>query len=553
MTGLRALALMLAFGLGMRAAALRACAARVIGWRTSSLLAVSRRSIYEALPRSELQTMAKTKGVKANLASAEIIRQLEEKDGAGGSSTPPTASTAATTTPSAPAFQRGQAIQAKIIKFGPLGASVTVEGGDGDEVVTYGLVLQREIALFRERRGSDVLAGEVVPAFVEQVRDDGRLNVSLRPVDAPRILDTAEQVLEALEGSPSGVIPIGDRSPPEDISAYFYGVTKSDFKKAVGSLYKRGIAKPGPFSTELIPEEDRAPEGPSPSQSSKAAGREPPSPSFAAPPAAAAATAEKTTTTTTSTSQRLNSQRGDIRRTVFLGNLPTSISAEAVLKAVTAGALRPEQIVPPIRIPLDDDNRPRGFAYIEMTRMEDVEGAVRDLKGMNIGGRVVRSDYADPERKRELQERERRERDAAPRGTVRDLLQQQPPAATFAPPRPPSGSSSSSSSSSPAPLWQKKDPSAPPVAPGRPAAATLYLGNLAYKAGAEEITRFLESKAGKGSVRAVRLASDETTGRKKGYAFVDFYQEAAAKQCFDELHDVDLLGRNVQIDDATRR
>ena len=140
------------------------------------------------------------------------------------------------------AYVRGQAIEVKIVQFGPLGASVTVNGGEA-----YGLVLQREIALLRDKRGSDVLVGDTIDAWVEKMRDDGRLNVSFRPVDTLRMKDTAEQIVEALEGSPSMSIPVGDKSSPEDIAAYFYGVTKSDFKKAIGMLYKQGIAKPGPF------------------------------------------------------------------------------------------------------------------------------------------------------------------------------------------------------------------------------------------------------------------------------------------------------------------
>ena len=43
-----------------------------------------------------------------------------------------------------------------------------------------------------------------------------------------------------IEGSPSNSIPVGDKSPPEDVSSYFHGLSKRDFKNAIGALYKEG-------------------------------------------------------------------------------------------------------------------------------------------------------------------------------------------------------------------------------------------------------------------------------------------------------------------------
>ena len=162
---------------------------------------------------------------------------------------------------------------------------------------------------------------------------------------------------------------------------------------------------------------------------------------------------------------------------------------DAVTKAVVAsGVVSAAQIVPPIRIPLDDNLKPRGFAYVELVDESLVEGAVRGLKGMEVGGRVARSDYADPERKKEgLREEARRGGgDSSPsaytsrdKGTVRDLLNSPSKSATFA--RASLSAASASASAAAPPLWKKKDPAAPAAAPGRQAEATLYLGNLSYK------------------------------------------------------------------------
>jgi len=453
-------------------------------------------------------------------------------------------------------YIRGQNIKAVVTKFGPLGASVSV-----DEGKAFGLVLQREIALLREKRGSDILLGEEVDAYVEKVRDDGRLNVSFRPVDVSRMKDTADQVLEALEGSPLMSIPVGDKSTPEDVAAYFYGVTKSDFKKAVGMLYKQGIVRPGPFTTELIPEEDRKQPADESSKTSSpktrssgvegakavtSAGAVPDWAKAVAVPsvdrnkkesASAAASREvkkidneKNTNTKisfdderersrVSLPEKLNSQRGDIKKTLFVGNLAISACTDQQLMAAFSTRIDPSRVKLPIRIAMDQEGKPRGFAYIEFLDERDVETALNSLKGLKIKERVVRLDFADPEAKAVRADESK--------GTVAELL---------------SGKTSSS---------EPKHALSNSLLP--PAKATLYVGNLSYKAGVPEITEFLEKTAGSGAVRSVRLASDPLTGRKKGFAFVDFYEEETAKLCFYELHEKDFLGRPVKIDDATRR
>ena len=46
-----------------------------------------------------------------------------------------------------------------------------------------------------------------------------------------------------------GVIPVGDKCSPAEIGSYFHGMTKTDFKQAVGMLFREGKCKPGPYET----------------------------------------------------------------------------------------------------------------------------------------------------------------------------------------------------------------------------------------------------------------------------------------------------------------
>jgi predicted RNA-binding protein (virulence factor B family) len=66
----------------------------------------------------------------------------------------------------------------------------------------------------------------------------------------------AAKILERLGLTYGGELPIGDKSAPEEIQKEFPGVSKANFKKAVSSLYKQGIVKPGPFSIELMKHKD---------------------------------------------------------------------------------------------------------------------------------------------------------------------------------------------------------------------------------------------------------------------------------------------------------
>ena len=162
-----------------------------------------------------------------------------------------------------PNFRRGDSIQVEVVSFGPLGASVDVVGigHSPDSVIAetepplgQGLVLQREIHYFRQARNNvDVVKGEVIPAYVEKVREDGRMDICLRkPGGKAKAEDVGKLILERLEWNPTGRLQVGDKSSPEDISKEFPGVSKGAFKKAVAALYKKGLVQPGPGSIELI-------------------------------------------------------------------------------------------------------------------------------------------------------------------------------------------------------------------------------------------------------------------------------------------------------------
>jgi predicted RNA-binding protein (virulence factor B family) len=162
-------------------------------------------------------------------------------------------------------FQAGDKVQVEVVQFGPLGATVEVIGrGHGDDAVLLdaekeplgtGLILQKEISYFRQARHMvDVVRGEILPAYVQNVRDeDGKLDIGLRAFGGKaKAQEVGDVILEILEQRDDGFLPVGDKSAPEDINRELPGVSKSAFKKAVGALYKKGLIQPSPYSLTLV-------------------------------------------------------------------------------------------------------------------------------------------------------------------------------------------------------------------------------------------------------------------------------------------------------------
>lgn len=81
--------------------------------------------------------------------------------------------------------------------------------------------------------------GEQVQGRVTHVHKDGSLNLSLRPRAHEAIDDDARMLLQLLDKQAEGFLPLHDKSDPEVIQTKL-GISKAQFKRAVGSLLKQG-------------------------------------------------------------------------------------------------------------------------------------------------------------------------------------------------------------------------------------------------------------------------------------------------------------------------
>lgn len=161
-------------------------------------------------------------------------------------------------------FRKGDLIQVEVVRFGPLGASVEIISHNShseedlipedEEPLGYGLILQSEIAYFRASRGgTDVVRGEILPAYVDWERNDGKVDITLRrPGGKGKAEDLGQIIMKKLKESDNDEIPIGDKSSPEDINKFLPGSSKASFKRAVASLYKQRLVQPGAFTTKLM-------------------------------------------------------------------------------------------------------------------------------------------------------------------------------------------------------------------------------------------------------------------------------------------------------------
>ncbi len=76
-------------------------------------------------------------------------------------------------------------------------------------------------------------------AFVKQVREDGKIDLSLQKTGFERIEDFSKTLFEYIR-TRGGRINLNDKSPADEIYAVF-GVSKKTFKKGVGDLYKKRL------------------------------------------------------------------------------------------------------------------------------------------------------------------------------------------------------------------------------------------------------------------------------------------------------------------------
>lgn len=128
-------------------------------------------------------------------------------------------------------YQAGDHVRGRVYELSDnFGAFVAVDN------LYSGLIAVKELY-------GDVRLGTDVEARVIRVREDGRLDLGIREKAYLQIDTDAEKILKLLDAY-EGALPFNDKAAPEVIR-HETGMSKNEFKRAVGRLLKQGKVQIG--------------------------------------------------------------------------------------------------------------------------------------------------------------------------------------------------------------------------------------------------------------------------------------------------------------------
>ncbi|PZQ38176.1 MAG: GntR family transcriptional regulator [Ectopseudomonas oleovorans] len=123
-------------------------------------------------------------------------------------------------------YQVGQEVDLLVVERTDLGFKAIIDGKH------WGLIHKNEVFKFMRN-------GLRETGYIKEMRADGKISLSLQPAGAGLSDALSEQILNALREA-GGTLALSDKSPPELIAQQF-GVSKGNFKKAIGGLFKQGL------------------------------------------------------------------------------------------------------------------------------------------------------------------------------------------------------------------------------------------------------------------------------------------------------------------------
>lgn len=122
-------------------------------------------------------------------------------------------------------YRVGEAVDLLVVEATDLGHKAIINGKH------WGLIHKNEA--FKFLRG-----GIREKGYIKEVRADGKISLSLQPVGSEAADALQALILQKLQEN-QGSLAVSDKSPADEIARLF-GVSKGNFKKAIGGLYKQG-------------------------------------------------------------------------------------------------------------------------------------------------------------------------------------------------------------------------------------------------------------------------------------------------------------------------
>lgn len=119
-------------------------------------------------------------------------------------------------------FQRNDEVKILVVARTPLGFKVIIDNN------YEGIVYKNEVF-------GKLNTGDTKKAYIKNVRDDGKVDVSLQPIGSSKSGDVAcDKIMQLLEKN-NGSLPYTSKSDSDAISNIF-GLSKKNFKKALQTL-----------------------------------------------------------------------------------------------------------------------------------------------------------------------------------------------------------------------------------------------------------------------------------------------------------------------------
>ncbi len=125
-----------------------------------------------------------------------------------------------------PEFEPGEQVDLLVAEKTEMGFKVIINSAH------WGMIYENEIF-------SPVEPGQYVKGYIKKVRDDDKIDVTLQKEGYGQVDSISKGILEKLEEA-GGFLAVNDKSPAEMIY-HLFGISKKNFKKAIGALYKQKL------------------------------------------------------------------------------------------------------------------------------------------------------------------------------------------------------------------------------------------------------------------------------------------------------------------------
>ncbi len=134
-----------------------------------------------------------------------------------------------------------------------------LRGGEEVELLIYDQTDLGYMAVINQRYSGliyvnevfeQIQIGDIKKGYIKLIREDGKIDLRLKPAGLNAITNDASKVLRYLEQN-DGFMPLTDSSSPESIRSLLQ-MSKKSFKKALGNLYRDKKVRLGKEGVRLV-------------------------------------------------------------------------------------------------------------------------------------------------------------------------------------------------------------------------------------------------------------------------------------------------------------